>query len=304
MNDPEIEALGLIAKALAPLSEDQIRNVLIYVHSRYGDAQPALAPQAGEPHPAAQPDQPEDIGDLFDRCRPQTESERVLVAAYWLQAQTDSRSFEALPVNRELKQLGYSVSNITRALDSLIGQDPSLVIQVGKSGSSQQSRKQYKLTREGRRRVRGMAGIGLKVPSIQGRSRAHAQLAPSSGFSKKTELTPKQFLHEKEPQTDVERIACLAYYLAHYRDQSHFKTVDLSRLNTEAAQLKFSNTAVAASNADRRGLIAAAGKGLRQISAVGELFVDALPDRAAAKQVLGKLKPRKRNSTGKKKGSK
>src|SRR5712664_4147279 len=27
---------------------------------------------------------------------------------------------------------------------------------------------------------------------------------------------PKQFLTEKKPRTDVERVACLAYYLAHY----------------------------------------------------------------------------------------
>ena len=32
-------------------------------------------------------------------------------------------------------------------------------------------------------------------------------------FSEGHEPSPKQFLLEKAPQTDVERIACLAYYL-------------------------------------------------------------------------------------------
>src|SRR5712664_747450 len=36
-------------------------------------------------------------------------------------------------------------------------------------------------------------------------------------FSEDHTPTPKQFLFEKRPQTDVERIACLAYYLTHFR---------------------------------------------------------------------------------------
>jgi len=47
-------------------------------------------------------------------------------------------------------------------------------------------------------------------------------------------MSPKDFLLEKQPRTDVERIACLAYYLTHYRATPHFKTIDLSILNTEA----------------------------------------------------------------------
>src|SRR5689334_19404588 len=46
-------------------------------------------------------------------------------------------------------------------------------------------------------------------------------------FSADNAPSPKQFLMEKQPRTDVERIACLAYYLTHYRDIPHFKTLDL-----------------------------------------------------------------------------
>ena len=35
-------------------------------------------------------------------------------------------------------------------------------------------------------------------------------------------MSPKDFLMEKAPNTDVERIACLAYYLTHYRSTPHF----------------------------------------------------------------------------------
>ena len=54
-------------------------------------------------------------------------------------------------------------------------------------------------------------------------------------FSDRQELSPKEFLFQKQPKTDVERVACLAYYLTHYRGTPHFKTVDISKLNTEAA---------------------------------------------------------------------
>ena len=72
---------------------------------------------------------------------------------------------------------------------------------------------------------------------------------PEQRFGSGAAPTPKQFMLEKRPQTDIERVACLAYYLTHYRDQLHFKTFDLSKLNTEAAQIKFSNAAQAAANA-------------------------------------------------------
>jgi hypothetical protein len=72
-------------------------------------------------------------------------------------------------------------------------------------------------------------------------------------FSESKAPSPKEFLFEKHPKTDVERIACLAYYLTHYRDMPQFKTLDLGKLNTEAAQIKFSNTAYASDNATKAG---------------------------------------------------
>ena len=117
-------------------------------------------------------------------------------------------------------------------------------------------------------------------------------------FGDRSELPPKDFIHQKSPITDVERVACLAYYLTHYRGAPYFKTLDISALNTEAAQLKFSNTAFAVSNAAAAGLIVPAGKGNKQLSALGEKYVDALPDRDAAKEIMSKrrLRPRKKRS--------
>jgi hypothetical protein len=112
-------------------------------------------------------------------------------------------------------------------------------------------------------------------------------------FSRDTSMSPKEFLLEKHPRTDVERVACLGYYLTHYLDQPHFKTLDLSKLNTEAAQPKFSNTAQAVNNALRTGYIVPSTKGNRQLSASGEQFVLALPDREAASAAMA-ARPRRR----------
>jgi len=108
----------------------------------------------------------------------------------------------------------------------------------------------------------------------------------SNAFSDDRRPTPKEFLHEKQPKTDIERIACLAYYLAHYGDSPHFKTTDLTRLNTEAAQRKFSNVSFAAGNAAKAGFLVPAEKGKRQLSATGERYVETLPDRVAAREIM------------------
>jgi hypothetical protein len=123
-------------------------------------------------------------------------------------------------------------------------------------------------------------------------------------FSENRSMSPKDFLREKSPNTDIDRITCLAYYLTHYRDMPHFKTIDLSTLNTEAAQPKLSNATVAMNNASLAGLLVQAGKGNKQISAAGELYVQALPDRNSAKEVLGNIRLRKRNKKSSAKNSK
>jgi hypothetical protein len=112
-------------------------------------------------------------------------------------------------------------------------------------------------------------------------------------------MSPKDFMFQKSPQTDVDRVACLAYFLTHYRDNGHFKTTDISLLNTEAAQMKLSNTAYAVVNATNAGLLVPAGKGAKQLSAAGEKYVELLPDRPAAKESLAAYRSRRRRKAKK-----
>ena len=99
--------------------------------------------------------------------------------------------------------------------------------------------------------------------------------------------TPKAFFVERRPVTDVERVTCLAYYLTHFKNTPQFKTKELSELNKEAAQPKFSNTAVAVRNATNQNqFLSQAGGGKKQITARGEAMVEALPDQEKVKAAL------------------
>jgi hypothetical protein len=160
------------------------------------------------------------------------------------------------------------------------------------------------LDREAKQRVLSAVTTFLGFDNTQVKPSASLQRAPSqeqpiAGFSEDRTPSPKEFMLSKRAQTDVEKVACLGYYLAHYRDTPHFKTLDLSTLNTEAAQLKFSNAANAVDNAAKAGLLAPAVKGMKQLSALGELYVQALPDRAAARDAVAHQRKRKRRRSGK-----
>jgi hypothetical protein len=158
---------------------------------------------------------------------------------------------------------------------------------------------------EARERVLRAAASFFKVslgPSTSSHGATETSLHRLPGptptaFSIERTISPKDFVRDKQPKTDVERVACLAYYLTHFRDTPYFKTIDISKLNTEAAQPKLSNSTVAVDNATKSHYLVPAAKGSKQISASGELFVQALPDRDLARNEMQKFRPRKRRRT-------
>ena len=102
-------------------------------------------------------------------------------------------------------------------------------------------------------------GIALRIVDLVMRSESGDYPPPDVALPKQTvlgseipeneELSPKQFMAQKNPKTDMQRIACLGYYLTHFRKAPHFKTRDLTHLNIEAAQPQLSNPAAAVRNA-------------------------------------------------------
>jgi len=111
--------------------------------------------------------------------------------------------------------------------------------------------------------------------------------------------TPKEFMRVRDPKSDVQRVACLAFYLTNYRETPEFKSTDLTALNTEAAGPRI-NTSRAVNNATNQNqYLAAAGRGRKQITALGEDVVNALPDQEAVKAAEAKgAKPKRRKRKG------
>ena len=97
-----------------------------------------------------------DFADLFGAADPSTHAEKALIAGYWLQVCQGAESFDSQSANKELKNLGHGLPNITHALTSLKETKPALVQQLRKSGSSQQARKTYRVTVGVIDKVKGM----------------------------------------------------------------------------------------------------------------------------------------------------
>ena len=164
----ELAAMQKVAEALEGFSPESAGRVLAWAASAFKAETGALLIQRGAPMaqaPEADAVEEEDqedefdlgsLAELFERANPSTEAQRVLVASYYFQEHQDHDDVDAYSINAELKHLGHGAGNITRAFAKLIKRKPSLVMQVRKSGSSQQARKRYRVTNEGSKAVRRM----------------------------------------------------------------------------------------------------------------------------------------------------
>lgn len=166
-NDPEVEAMQAVVAALEDLQEDQRARVLDWSAKRYGvslagagrraSARGAAQTGNGDPGNDDEDAEFEDFSDLLTAAQnPADEADRALVGGYWHQVVRNGQSFTSQQVNTVLKDAGYGIGNITRAIDALKARRPQEVRQLAKKGTSRQARKTYKLTGEGIASVRRM----------------------------------------------------------------------------------------------------------------------------------------------------
>ena len=147
--------------------------------------------------------------------------------------------------------------------------------------------------------------LGVTAPIPTNKNGNAAAIGNSAANADIAQMTPKAFLALKKPKTDMEKVACLAYYLSKARATEHFKTLDITRLNTEAAGEKFSNAASSVQNAVTVAhYLAPAGGGKRQIAAPGEVLVENLPDREAVAKALSEFGNKPKRKKRAKKGAK
>lgn len=147
--DSEIKAMSEIMAALEGLDPDAVARVLRWAAEKY-EVVPGKSTQ-GEPFGEG-PDKKIEFNDLhevFDAANPTSGPDKALVVGYWFQDIKGDDELGSFRLNNELKNLGHQSTNITRDLNALMNRSPRLVVQIKKEGKSRQSRKKYKLTREG-----------------------------------------------------------------------------------------------------------------------------------------------------------
>ena len=176
--DLEIEAMGTVSKALGGLEEGARGRVLRWAAERYGIALGAATRKqngggaggntAGgeldddelDEHPGDNVPAWDHFAELYHASGASTHPDGMLVAAYWVQVLKGQESFGSLELNKLLKDLGHGVTGTAKVMTTLIARKPALILQLKKSGKSQQARKTYKLTDAGKKAVEQMIANG------------------------------------------------------------------------------------------------------------------------------------------------
>lgn len=161
----DISAMSAIAKALDGFSDEDAdvrERILQWACARYrvkaaAASQKQLGRDSNDEETASSSGSSfKTFADLYHAANPKSDVDRALVAGHWLGQGAARSEFTGMDANRELKNLGHPIGNITDSLQSLIDKRPALVMQTAKSGASRQARKKYKLTDAGVKAVAEM----------------------------------------------------------------------------------------------------------------------------------------------------
>ena len=148
--------LDQVNKALAaydPILKERARDILLEKAFgrqpvRYQNDTTAVSAQgdfASDEHAEKAPS----FDSLLERWTPTTQQDLALLGAYYFNVVLVQDSVSGADINRVLKDHGRGSKNITQDLGAHISSQPSLILQVKKSGNSRQARKLYKITSPG-----------------------------------------------------------------------------------------------------------------------------------------------------------
>lgn len=94
-----------------------------------------------------------DLAELFEKMQPETDYDKIMGVGFFLQYVEKQADFDSLTITTQLRELGYRLSNMTRAIDELTARSPALVMVTKKTGDTRQARRRYRLTQQGVRYV-------------------------------------------------------------------------------------------------------------------------------------------------------
>src|SRR5690349_19708564 len=115
--DKEIKVMGIVAEAIAELDEDARKRVILWLMSREGvssskavSTSPQL--QSLQKSTGELPNDKQSLSDFFYSVDPQSDMERAIAIAGYLQTVGGREEFSSQEINDELKHLGYPIANI------------------------------------------------------------------------------------------------------------------------------------------------------------------------------------------------
>jgi hypothetical protein len=152
-----LDEINAAVSSYDPILKEKARDLLLKQAFGMGIPQMQSSSQAG-PAPDPRGTRVDAAGSvpftaLIEKWTPNTQADWALLGAYYFQRVMGEQNVTGLQVNRELKQHGYGVTNITDCFTTNMQTEPKRMHQAGKSGKSKQAKKLYLVTTAGMKYV-------------------------------------------------------------------------------------------------------------------------------------------------------
>ena len=199
----EISAIEAVTEALVALEQPAQRRVIDYITSLFdlsrspgGGQRGVAAAETPAPEPSDVPVSSEssfsDCAHLFDALQPESNEDKALAAAYWLQLHGENGEFTTREITRELTHLGENFTHMSRVLERLRSKKPALIRQVRATGKGRGFRRTYAITEAGRKLVQ---------QRYQGTGLGRATVSAQEGDGSATRETEALAGHRPQPAT-------------------------------------------------------------------------------------------------------
>ena len=173
-DDREIQAIAAVNSALKNLSEEERFRVIQWLANKYVQNTqypkivdvsrtkslagiPESGSEAEEEDAQVQTQTYDTFAEMLDATGADKETERFLVAAYWLQVVGNEVTWKSFEINKLLKDTGNQIESISNPVRALSKAKPALIVQVSKNSTSKgKGSKTLKLTTEGIKKIEAM----------------------------------------------------------------------------------------------------------------------------------------------------
>ena len=158
-DDPEIQAMIKCGEILTHLQDATRARVVSWLNERFScppdTTQPPKNAHTSPPEPAHQApanDEPltEQFVAVFNRAAPETDSDKVVIAAWFVSEKQGEKEFTSYSIGQMLTAQGHHLSNVSQTVAQLVKKKPALLHQVRKSGKTKQARKLLSITEAGK----------------------------------------------------------------------------------------------------------------------------------------------------------